>query len=895
MLGFRKFIIYGTIFLACSFLFILYILGTVHYVTTREENTCEMTYMFEYPQYVRITLHDELEKVFPRFGLYAYGEGFVTEKIRRMKFTGIPVLFIPGNAGSSEQVRSLASVSLRKGLEDRTPFHFDYFAVHLGKDYSGLYGGVLMEETEYVSHCIERVLSLYKGKVKSVVLIGHSMGGIVAKGALLMSPKINATYASILITLATPHRPTIVFDRTFANYYQNLEASMNELKLAGVTSISIGGGPRDHLVTAEQTIDSSADMNLLSNSIPDVWRSTDHLCILWCKQLVLSIVRALFDSVDISARPPMIASDPVDRMRALSYHFQKRFAGKRIRSFQEKFTFESGALWIEDIRKQYVWSGSNYTDDETSKSVIYLMIRFSDFTNQMTIQTLNLETKDWLYVCLASKIEGQSRVCEWGWNLSNKSTILPDILYRRRRSVDLSVEELKLYKYSHVVVRIPPSKERKYVNIQIDTFSQSSRVLNFNEKTSLLKRIFIPKKPMTINSSPGDVRFYVKLLNITDAINVQLDVLQCVNLKKSISGIVELIETWNPGATQFFFLTGSNSESRTLQIQTKQKEEDSVAELRLTLDSSCSYSIIIQQASIVEKISILVRDRWTTLYPISISLLLLTIAVQFDNNRDSLLTAGITFILCVGLGIIFECCVAFIILHLLAICVCCSVVFLGSVAHKIAVKFLARAIAFSITWSDWLLGGLNQLPIVTTIIILSIVPATCGALAMMISIFLQFLKLTRMYDDYLEELFLASMRHFNLIRRRDREKNDNENTRQKIFNQLLLFMVWNFTAISAVPSVLVWAKNFSYSSRLTTEDPVLLYSWILLVICGTLGLVEVPCKRNSVVIRIISFLLRYIAWLIICLTRVPTSFFYQWWLTPSVTVFMILISICSIF
>lgn len=121
---------------------------------------------------------------------------------------------------------------------------------------------------------------------------------------------------------------------------------------------------------------------------------------------------------------------------------------------------------------------------------------------------------------------------------------------------------------------------------------------------------------------------------------------------------------------------------------------------------------------------------------------------------------------------------------------------------------MARAIAFSITWSDWLLGGLNQLPIVTTIIVLSIVPATCGALAMMISIFLQFLKLTRMYEDYLEELFLASMRHFNLIRKRDQNKHDNENTRRKIFNQLLLFMVWNFIAIFAVPSVLVWAKNF---------------------------------------------------------------------------------------
>lgn len=137
-----------------------------------------------------------------------------------------------------------------------------------------------------------------------------------------------------------------------------------------------------------------------------------------------------------------------------------------------------------------------------------------------------------------------------------------------------------------------------------------------------------------------------------------------------------------------FILFFSNSESKTLQIQTKTTEDNNIAELRLTFDSSCSYSIIVQQASLVEKISCIVRDRWMTLYPISISLLLLAIAVQFDNNRDSLLTAGITLILCVGLGIIFECCVAFIILHLLAICVCCSVVFLGSVAHNIAVRLV---------------------------------------------------------------------------------------------------------------------------------------------------------------------------------------------------------------
>jgi len=48
-------------------------------------------------------LKNNIEEKYPRFGLYAYGEGFLTERLRRMHFSGIPVLFIPGNAGSHEQ------------------------------------------------------------------------------------------------------------------------------------------------------------------------------------------------------------------------------------------------------------------------------------------------------------------------------------------------------------------------------------------------------------------------------------------------------------------------------------------------------------------------------------------------------------------------------------------------------------------------------------------------------------------------------------------------------------------------------------------------------------------------------------------------------------------------
>lgn len=45
------------------------------------------------------------------------------------KVDGIPVLFVPGNAGSARQVRSLGSVLQNKTEMWNTQFHFDVFAV----------------------------------------------------------------------------------------------------------------------------------------------------------------------------------------------------------------------------------------------------------------------------------------------------------------------------------------------------------------------------------------------------------------------------------------------------------------------------------------------------------------------------------------------------------------------------------------------------------------------------------------------------------------------------------------------------------------------------------------------------------------------------------------------
>jgi glycosylphosphatidylinositol deacylase len=146
-------------------------------------------------------------------------------------------------------------------------------------------------------------------------------GGIIAKGSLLLVPEINNNIASILITLATPHMPSIYPDFTFLNYYKKLTNSMVNLKRNRTTVISIGGGPRDVLVPSFQTYDEYADLNVLTTNIPGVWRSTDHLCILWCKQLILNIVRSLFDSVDTSQKPAAIFESHDRKMKAFNWHF----------------------------------------------------------------------------------------------------------------------------------------------------------------------------------------------------------------------------------------------------------------------------------------------------------------------------------------------------------------------------------------------------------------------------------------------------------------------------------------------------------------------------------------------------------------------------------------------
>ncbi len=127
-------------------------------------NRCAMTYMYEYPRYVPVPLPQDVRERFPKYGLYVYGEGEMVKELSKRGHTGgIPVLFVPGNSGSHKQVRSLASVALRKAEDDDHRFHFNFFTVDFNEEFGALYGGTLEDQADFVALCVDHVLGLYGG------------------------------------------------------------------------------------------------------------------------------------------------------------------------------------------------------------------------------------------------------------------------------------------------------------------------------------------------------------------------------------------------------------------------------------------------------------------------------------------------------------------------------------------------------------------------------------------------------------------------------------------------------------------------------------------------------------------------------------------------------------
>ena len=188
--------------------------------------------------------------------------------------------------------------------------HFNYFSVDFDEELSAFSGQYLVQQTLYMEHAIQRIFECYtkaSHKPTSLIAIGHSMGGIVLRG-LINSPTFDYRKINTIITLATPHRqPTMNIDPVLNNYYKNLTQAWSSPNFArdrfeNITFLSLGGGFRDFLVRSDLCLKGASENNnqfsWITSSLPNIWLSNDHQCIIWCNELVRALTRMFFKMVN---------------------------------------------------------------------------------------------------------------------------------------------------------------------------------------------------------------------------------------------------------------------------------------------------------------------------------------------------------------------------------------------------------------------------------------------------------------------------------------------------------------------------------------------------------------------------------------------------------------------
>ncbi|KAI1957511.1 GPI inositol deacylase [Ophidiomyces ophidiicola] len=287
------------------------------------------------PTYIKLVGFDSEHTRFgSKYGLYLYREQMVDEYDEEdIGLKGVPILFLPGNAGSYKQGRSLASEAslyfhdvlqydqerVKTGVRS-----LDFFMADFNEDMAAFHGQTLLDQAEYINDALAYILSLYHDPRRpgrdatlpdptSVILVGHSMGGIVARTVLTMS-NYQTNSVNTIITMSTPHaRPPVSFDSDLVHTYTQInnywrkaysQKWANNNPLWHVTLISIAGGGGDTIVPSDYTSLSSLvpethGFTVFTTTIPNVWTGMDHLSIAWCDSFRKVIVRSLFDVIDV--------------------------------------------------------------------------------------------------------------------------------------------------------------------------------------------------------------------------------------------------------------------------------------------------------------------------------------------------------------------------------------------------------------------------------------------------------------------------------------------------------------------------------------------------------------------------------------------------------------------
>ncbi|KAM6268577.1 GPI inositol-deacylase isoform 1-T1 [Porphyrio hochstetteri] len=559
----------------------LVLLGVRDVLFLYEENRCSMTYMYEYPEYLKIKLPKKTARRYPAYELYLYGEGNYAEENKNLLLTGIPVLFLPGNAGSYKQVRSLGSIALRKAEDVDFKYHFNFFSVNFNEELVALYGGSLQRQTKFVHECIKVILKLYRDREfapTSVAIVGHSMGGLVAR-ALLTLKNFKPELINLLITQATPHvAPVMPLDKylTAVNNHWILKAQ----DLRNLTTLSVAGGFRDYQVRSglaflPRLSQHDSALSVVSSAVPRAWASTDHLSIVWCKELILATIRAFFDLIDENTR--QITEDPKKRMSVLNHHFVRHPAKIFEENPETSMELTGAFMWI--TVKTPKWTYSVYNDSDGKYFTFPLASHRKSYSHVYCGNSM-LDTSSWIYGCMNSN----SSMCLEATDLSWRAELLPGT----------KVVILKLQDYpslSHIVLQVPPTVGNKYT-LDCEFFREDSRTVQL--PVTHLFSFGLSSSKILLNSTGLLYNVQLQHFNqVYQAFKIYIES-HCHSLKERKPSVYRLHIPWSHEDSITVAKAPSSTEiSAKLHIAQPQND-NRIPELNIYSSSDCQYEVILK-------------------------------------------------------------------------------------------------------------------------------------------------------------------------------------------------------------------------------------------------------------------------------------------------------------
>ncbi|KFV13149.1 GPI inositol-deacylase, partial [Pterocles gutturalis] len=569
----------------------------------------------------KIKLPKKTARRYPTYELYLYGEGNYAKENKNLLLTGIPVLFLPGNAGSYKQVRSLGSIALRKAEDVDFKYHFNFFSVNFNEELVALYGGSLQRQTKFVHECIKVILKLYRDREfapSSVAIVGHSMGGLVAR-ALLTLKNFKPELINLLITQATPHvAPVMPLDQYLTNFYTavNNHWILKAQDLRNLTTLSVAGGFRDYQVRSglaflPRLSQHDSALSVVSSAVPRAWASTDHLSIVWCKELILATIRAFFDLIDENTR--QITEDPKKRMSVLNHHFV-RHPAKIFEENPEASTELTGAfMWI--TVKASKWTYSVYNDSD-GKYFTFPLASHRKSYSHVYCENSMLDTRSWIYGCMNSN----SSRCLEATDLSWRAELLPTT----------KVVIMKLQDYpslSHIVIQVPPTAGNKYT-LDCEFFKEDSRTVQL--PVTHLFSFGLSSSKILLNSTGLLYNVQLQHFNqIYQAFKIYIESC-CQSLKERKPSVYRLHIPWSHEDSIIVAKVPSFTEiSAKLHIAQPQND-NRVPELNIYSSSDCQYEVILK-TSLIQILGQIIRFHAGALPVYVVSNILLTYGGQLST------------------------------------------------------------------------------------------------------------------------------------------------------------------------------------------------------------------------------------------------------------------------